>query len=52
MGIRFLEEGRELRLPGLLYADDLFLCSKLEENLKVMVGNFVEVCRRGLSQCR
>ena len=23
-GVRFLEEGREFRLPGLLYADDWF----------------------------
>ena len=23
-GVRFLEDGRESRLPGLLYADDLF----------------------------
>ena len=40
------KEGREWRLPGLLYADDLFLCGELEENLGVMVGWFVEVCRR------
>ena len=25
MGVRFLKEGREWRLPGLLYADDLVL---------------------------
>ena len=24
-GVRYQEEGRELRLPGLLYADDLVL---------------------------
>ena len=24
-GVRFLEEGRERRLPGLLYADDMVL---------------------------
>ena len=23
-GVRFLEEGRELRLPGLLYSNDFF----------------------------
>ena len=46
MGVRFLDEGREWRLPGLLYADDLVLGSKLEEDLKVVVGHFVEVCRR------
>ena len=42
--VRFLEEGREWRLPCLLYADDLILCGKSEEDLKVMVGRFVEVC--------
>ena len=30
-GVRFQEEGRELRLPGLLYADDLVLCGESEE---------------------
>ena len=40
------EEGREWRLPGLLYAEDLVLCGELEEDLRVMVGHFVEVCRR------
>ena len=25
-GVRFQEEGREWKLPGLLYADDLVLC--------------------------
>ena len=25
-GVRFLEDGRDWRLPGLLYADDLVLC--------------------------
>ena len=38
MGVRFLEEGRELILPGLLYADDLVLCGKSELDLKVMVA--------------
>ena len=42
------KEGREWRLPDLLYADDLVLCIELEEDLKVMVGWYVEVCRRGL----
>ena len=27
-GMRFLEDEREWRLPGLLYADDLFLCGE------------------------
>ena len=30
----------------LLYADDLFLCGESEEDLKVMVGRYIEVCRR------
>ena len=46
MGVSFLGERRELRLPGLLYADGLVLCGESEEDLKVMVGHFVEVCRR------
>ena len=33
-------------MPGLLYADDLVLCDELEENLRAMVGQFAEVCRR------
>ena len=40
------EEGRERRLPGLLYADYLVLCGEPEEDLRVMVGRFDEVCRR------
>ena len=32
----------------LVYADDLVLCGELEENLRVMVGPFAEVCWRGL----
>ena len=34
---RFLEERREWKLSGLLYAYDLVSCSEPEENLKVMV---------------
>ena len=30
----------------LLYADALVQCGKLEEDLRVMVGQFAEVCRR------
>ena len=45
-GVRFLEDGREVRLPGLLYTDDLVLCGESEEDLRVMVGLFAEVCRR------
>ena len=44
--VRFLEDGREWRLPGLLYAEDLVLCGESEEELRAMVGRFVEVCRR------
>ena len=44
--MRFQEEGREWRLPGLLYIDDLVLCGESEEDLRTMVGHFVEVCRR------
>ena len=31
-----------------MYADDLVLCGELEEDLRAMVGHFVEVCRRSL----
>ena len=31
-----------------MYAGDLVLCGELEEDLRVKVGWFVEVCRRGL----
>ena len=48
-GVSFMEDGREWRLPGLLYADDLVLCGERREDLRVMVGRFAEVCkRRGL----
>ena len=30
-GVKFIEQGREWRLPGLLYADDLILCGESEE---------------------
>ena len=43
------EEGREWRLPSLLYADDMVLCDELEEDLMAMLGRFVKMCiRRGL----
>ena len=42
----FLEDGREWRLPGLSYTDDLVLCGESEEDLRVMVGWFPEVYRR------
>ena len=48
-GVRFLEEGREWRLLGLLYAYDLVLCGGSEEDMRVMVRRFAQVCmRRGL----
>ena len=37
------KEGRELGLPGLLYADDLVLYGELEEDLRAMMGSFVGV---------
>ena len=45
-GIKFQEEGREWRLPGILYADDLVLCGESEEDLREIVSHFIEVCRR------
>ena len=42
----FLEDGKEWKLPGLLYAGDLVLCGESEEDLRVMVRRFTEVCRR------
>ena len=42
----FQEDEGEWRLPGLLFADDLVLCGESEEDLKVMVERFAEVCRR------
>ena len=44
--MKFLEDGREWRLPDLLYADNLVLCGESEEDLRVMVGRFAKVCRR------
>ena len=46
MGVRFLEEGREWRWPGLFYADDLGLCGESVEHLKVVEERFAELCRR------
>ena len=47
MGRRgFMEEGREWRLPGFLYADDLVTCSEVEGDLRAIVGWFADVCRR------
>ena len=44
--VRSQKEGREWRLTGPLYADDLVLCGEPEEDLRAMVGRFDEVCRR------
>ena len=41
-GMSFLENRREWRLPGLLYVDDLVLCSELGEDLRAIVGWFAE----------
>ena len=47
--MRFQEEGREWRLPGILWADDLVLCGEAKEDLRAIVGRFIEVRRkRGL----
>ena len=48
------EEDIEWILPGLLYADDLVFCGESEEDIKAMVGRFVEVYKekRCESQCR
>ena len=45
-GVIFQEEGREWRLPGLLYAGDLIFCGESKEDLRAVVGRFLEVCRR------
>ena len=45
-GVRFQKEEIEWRLPGLLYVDDLVLCGESEEDLRAIVGRFIEVCRR------
>ena len=44
-GVRFKEEGRDWKLPGLLYADDLVLCGESEEEMRAMVGRFFEMRR-------
>ena len=46
-GDEILREGKRIEIPGLLYADDLTSCGE-SEDLKGMVGRFVEVCKRGL----
>ena len=45
MGMRVVrfeeEEGREWRLPDLLYADELVLCGESEEDARPMVGRLL-----------
>ena len=41
--VRFSEGKREWRLPGLLNTDELVLCDELKDNLRVMMGRFIEV---------
>ena len=38
--------GKRVEIAWPLYADHLILCGESEEDLRVMVGHFVEVCRR------
>ena len=45
-GVSFLEDGKEWRLPGPLYADNLVICGESKEDLRAMVEQFAEVCRR------
>ena len=33
-------------MPGLLYADDLLLCGKSEEDPRAMLGQLAELCRK------
>ena len=46
MGVRFLEEEREWRLPSIVYADDCVLGGKSEEDLKVVVRVVLLGCVR------
>ena len=41
--MRFLRDGREWRLPGLLYVNDIILDGDPEEDLRVVVGRFDEL---------
>ena len=38
MGVIFQEEGKERKLAGLLYANDLVFCGESEEDLRTIVG--------------
>ena len=33
-------------MPGLFYAGDLVLCGESEEDLRAIVGRFIDACRR------
>src|SRR5678815_5285247 len=47
--VGMMENGREWRVPYLLYVDDLVLCGESEESLRGLVERFGRVCkRRGL----
>ena len=35
--VRFLEDGREWRLPCLMYVDDLVMCGESDEDVRAMV---------------
>ena len=45
-GVRLQEEGREWRFSDLFYAYDLVLCDDSEEDLRAVVGRFIEICKR------
>ena len=48
MGVRFLEVGVEERveIPWRHVFVDLVLCGGSEKDVKIMMGRFIEVCRR------
>ena len=46
------KEERECGIYQILYIDDKVQCGESVEDLRVMVGWFVGVCRRGQSRCR
>ena len=45
-GVSFLEDRREWRLHGLLYANDLVLCGESEEDLRLMVYGLLRFAER------
>src|SRR5678816_3523316 len=44
--VRMMENGREWRVPYLLYEGDLVLCGESEESLRILVERFGRVCKR------